>query len=215
MAEADTSTLGGVFSLPSAVTTDRVVRTRLERTTIFRCCVHRPPMIDAPARFTNASTPAMSPCESAKVNPPEASGSQGTSITRGPAASEGESAFRETVSRRTIRHTLWPSRTNALVSAVPTNPVAPVINTFIVCTPRHVKPQTHKKDCIAPSIRSGRSSVQSNPTRKLFRNYTLPRGLTPQAMTDARMPRQCNTQRTAQPALLVATPLQSYNCSVS
>src|ERR1700683_5317560 len=114
MADAETKTFGGVFNLPSAVTRDCVVLTRLDRSTIFPWVVHRPPAIDAPARFTTASAPAMSPFESAKVKPPEASGSQGTSITRGPADCAGEPALRETVSRRTIRHTVWPSRTSAV-----------------------------------------------------------------------------------------------------
>src|ERR1700683_2031736 len=114
MADAETKTFGGVFNLPSAVTRDCVVLTRLDRSTIFPWVVHRPPAIDAPARFTTASAPAMSPCASARVTPPEARDPQDTSIPGGPANCAGEPALREPVSRRTIRHTVWPSRTSAV-----------------------------------------------------------------------------------------------------
>src|SRR5215475_12436 len=113
-----------------------VVFTRLERRTILRCCVHFPSATDAPARFTTASAPAIVPCESARDNPSDASGSQGTSTIRESFDGAVLSFFRPpffgaTLSRRTNRHTECPSPTSDLISAVPTRPVAPVIKTFI------------------------------------------------------------------------------------
>src|SRR5258708_20146455 len=98
MADADTSTLGRAFIFASAATRARVVSTRLDLSSALRPAVHRPPAIDAPARFTTASAPTAAPPRSPVV------GFHGTSNPSFPPPPPP-------LSRLTRRHTLSPSPT--------------------------------------------------------------------------------------------------------
>src|SRR5207245_2025963 len=114
-------TLVRAFILASAFTSARVVSTRLDRSNAFLCAVHRPPAIEAPARFTTASAPTPSPREPTKGAPPN-SPVAGFQATANPSFAPSPPA----VCGRTSRQPLCPARASARTSAVPTSPDEPV-----------------------------------------------------------------------------------------